>query len=134
MPSPAQYAADQSWRINRIGSIEDSMLGLGHYETVFRTSQSFVNLSIYQQRLRQLRELQTERHVRHKAAMDDVIRLLKTQQMKGLPREPEVISDKIGFVLASAEMTAEKAPFNLAIYTSTAGDLVTGARNPSQRQ
>src|ERR1700689_3056357 len=113
----AQTVADNQWRINRIRSIEDGMLGMGHFEAAgdfdcpstlihsamtaaraFRDrSQAFVNLSIYEQRLprsmkealRQLRELQAERREREKIEMDDAIRLLKTQQMKGLPIEPE---------------------------------------------
>ena len=107
----AQTVADNQWRINRIRSIEDGMLGMGHFEAAgdfecptaeihsamtaaraFRDdSKSFVNLSIYEQRLhrsmkealRQLRELQTERRELEKTAMDDAIRLLKTKQMKG---------------------------------------------------
>src|ERR1039458_6217041 len=85
----AQTVADNQWRINRIRSIEDGMLGMGHFEAAgnfdcptseihsamtaaraFRDdSKSFVNLSIYEQRLhrsmkeslRQLKELQAER-------------------------------------------------------------------------
>jgi hypothetical protein len=76
-------------------------------------SKSFVNLSIYEQRLhrsmkdalRQLKELQTERSERRKAEMDDAIRLLKTQQMKGLSFEPT----EFGFVYASAEIVGESA-------------------------
>jgi hypothetical protein len=129
----AQTVADNQWRINRIRSIEDGMLGMGHFEAAgdfdcpstlihsamtaaraFRDrSQAFVNLSIYEQRLhrsmkealRQLRELQTERREHEKAEMDDAIRLLKTRQMKGLPIEP----DAIGAVHASAEIIAESA-------------------------
>src|ERR1035438_6359795 len=115
----AQTVADNQWRINRIRSIEDGMLGMGQFEAAgnfdcpsseihsamtaaraFREdSKSFVNLSIYEQRLhrsmkeslRQLKELQTERRELHKTEMDDAIRLLKTQQMKGLRYEPEGI-------------------------------------------
>jgi hypothetical protein len=85
----AQTIADNQWRINRVRSIEDGMLGIGRYEDTddldipdpevrgvmttaraFRDhSKAFVNLSIYEQRLhrtikeafRQLRELQAER-------------------------------------------------------------------------
>jgi hypothetical protein len=148
----AQTVADNQWRINRIRSIEDGMLGMGHFEAAgefdcptseihaamtaaraFRDdSKSFVNLSIYEQRLhrsmkeslRQLKELQTERREREKTEMDDAIRLLKMQQMKGLPFE----SEPEKFVYASAEITrrarledallAEKAGFNLARYTA----------------
>src|SRR5208282_473087 len=117
------------WRINRIRSIEDGMLGMGHFEKAgnfdcptpeihsamtaaraFRDdSKSFVNLSIYEQRLhrsmkeslRQLKELQAERREREKTEMDDAIRLLKTQKMKGLP--------PVGVLYASAEIIAESA-------------------------
>src|SRR6202451_2746249 len=67
----AQTVADNQWRINRIRSIEDGMFGMGHFEAAgnfdcptakihsamtaaraFRDgSKSFVNLSIYEQRL-----------------------------------------------------------------------------------
>ncbi|HXR10335.1 MAG TPA: hypothetical protein VN792_06130, partial [Candidatus Acidoferrales bacterium] len=175
----------------RIRSIEDGMLGMGHFTAAqaqvrcaansdtagdfdadhpeihsaltaaraFReNSKAFVNLSIYEQRLtgplygasalhrslkealRQLKELQTERRERYKTEMDDAIRLLKTQEMKGLPFDPEEAAaqpsvrcaDGIRFVYASAEIAresalrdrfdaaklAEKAGFNLARYTA----------------
>jgi hypothetical protein len=108
-------------------------------------SKSFVNLSIYEQRLhrsmkeslRQLRELQTERREREKTEMDDAIRLLKTQQMKGLPCEPEPATNGSKFVYARAEIAAEagrrnrledsllaeKAGFNLARYTACAAEM-----------
>jgi hypothetical protein len=149
----AQTVADNQWRINRIRSIEDGMLGMGHFEAAgefdcptseihsamtaaraFRDdSKSFVNLSIYEQRLhrsmkeslRQFRELQTERREREKTEMDDAIRLLKTQQMKGLPHEPEATVNGIGVLYASARrdlledsLRAEKAGFNLTRYTA----------------
>jgi hypothetical protein len=150
----AQTVADNQWRINRIRSIEDGMLGMGHFEAAgdfptdntevhsamtaaraFRDgSKAFVNLSIYEQRLhrsmkealRQLKELQAERRERRKTGMDDAIRLLKTQQMKGLPYVP----NETEFVDASAEIAhestrrdrledsklAEKVAFNLPEY------------------
>jgi len=129
----AQTVADNQWRINRIRSIEDGMLGMGHFESAgdfdtdhpevhsaltaaraFREhSKSFVNLSIYEQRLhrsmkdalRQLKELQAERRERCKSEMDDAIRLFKTQEMKGLPFDPT----EFGFVYASAEIARESA-------------------------
>jgi hypothetical protein len=156
----AQTVADNQWRINRIRSIEDGMLGMGHFEAAgdfdcpsseihsamtaaraFRDdSKSFVNLSIYGQRLhrsmkeslRQLKELQAERRELRKTEMDDAVRLLKTQQMKGLPCEPEAATNGNKFVYASAEIAleaarrarlqdsllAEKAGFNLIKYTA----------------
>ena len=154
----AQTVADNQWRINRIRSIEDGMLGMGHFEAAgdfdadspeihsamtaaraFRAdSKAFVNLSIYEQRLhrstkealRQLKELQTERRERYKTEMDDAIRILKTQQMKGLPFDPT----EFGFVHLSTEiiwestrrgrfedtLLAEKTGFNLAQFRKEA--------------
>jgi hypothetical protein len=152
----AQTVADNQWRINRIRSIEDGMLGMGHFEAAanfdcptaeihsamtaaraFRAdSKSFVNLSIYEQRLhrsmkeslRQLRELQAERRELQKTEMDNAIRLLKTQQMKGLPSEPEpgkFVNASPEIALESARrdrlhdsLLAEKAGFLLAKYTA----------------
>jgi hypothetical protein len=161
----AQTVADNQWRINRIRSIEDGMLSSGHFRTVadydtaspefhsamttaraFREdSKAFVNLSIYEQRLhrsmkdalRQLKELQTERRERRKTEMDDAIRLLKTQQMKGLPFDP----GEFDFVYASAEIAresarrdclhdsklAEKAAFSLTRYTASTRSTVVPA-------
>jgi hypothetical protein len=126
----AQTIADNQWRMNRIRSIEDGMLGLGHFEEAgdfeasnteihaamttaraFRDdSKAFVNLSIYEQRLhrtmkealRLLKEIQTERRERFKADMDDAIRHHRTQEMKGLPFDPAE------FVYASHEIEREE--------------------------
>jgi hypothetical protein len=161
----AQTIADNQWRVNRIRSIEDGMLGMGHFEQsgdsdadnpeihsamtaarAFReNSKAFVNLSIYEQRLhrsmkealRQLKEPQTERRERRKTEMDEAIRLLKTQQMKGLLVEPA----ENGFVHSSAEIVwesarrdrlqdsklAEKAAFNLTRYAATKSSPVAPA-------
>jgi hypothetical protein len=146
----AQTIADNQWRINRIRSIEDGMLGMGHFEAAgdfdcpnseihsamtaaraFRDdSKSFVNLSIYEQRLhrsmkealRQLKELQTERRVRHKTEMDDAIRLLKTQQMKGefVYASAEIAAESARRDGLEDSLLAEKAGFNLAHYTAFA--------------
>ncbi len=128
----AQTVADNQWRINRIRSIEDGMLGMGHFEAAgdfdcptteihsamtaaraFRDgSKAFVNLSIYEQRLhrsmkealRQPKELQAERRERRKTEMDDAIRLRKTAEMKGLPYDPAADN----FVYPSAEIDREE--------------------------
>jgi hypothetical protein len=143
----AQTVADNQWRINRIRSIEDGMLGMGHFEPAgdfdcptpeihsamtaaraFRDdSKSFVNLSIYEQRLhrsmkeslRQLRELQTERREREKTEMDDAIRLAKTQKMKGefVYASPEITAESARRASHEDALIAEKAAFNLAAYT-----------------
>jgi hypothetical protein len=142
----AQTVADNQWRINRIRSIEDGMLGMGHFEAAadfdcptaeihsamtaaraFRNdSKSFVNLSIYEQRLhrsmkeslRQLKELQTERRGLQKAEMDNAIRLLKTQQMKGefVNASAEIAFESVRRDRLADSLLAEKAAFNLAEY------------------
>src|SRR5580658_6269191 len=144
----AQTVADNQWRINRIRSIEDGMLGMGHFEPAgefdcptseihsamtaaraFRDdSKSFVNLSIYEQRLhrsmkeslRQLRELQTERREREKTEMDDAIRLLKTQKMKGefVYASPEITAESARRGRLEDSLLAEKAGFNLDAYAA----------------
>ncbi|HEX4135236.1 MAG TPA: hypothetical protein VHY84_11545 [Bryobacteraceae bacterium] len=104
----AQTIADNQWRINRIRSIEDGMLGIGRYEDTdeldipdpdvrqamttaraFRDhSKAFVNLSIYEQRLhrtikeafRQLKELQTERRERERAECESTKRHEKPEK------------------------------------------------------
>jgi hypothetical protein len=98
-PVERQYAqafCDTQWRLNRARSIEDAMLPLGHFEEagnidvnhcqvhaaltaarVFRDdSKSFVNLTLYEQRLqrmlekslKQLQTLQSERRAQSEAA------------------------------------------------------------------
>ncbi len=104
-PVERQYAqtfCDTQWRLNRMRSIEDAMLSLGHFEEagnidtehpqvhaaltaarVFRDdSQSFVNISLYEQRLqrtlekslKQLQTLQAERKARAAAEDSDCSR------------------------------------------------------------
>jgi hypothetical protein len=101
-PLERQYAqtfCDTQWRLNRARSIEDSMYALGHFEAagqietghpqvhaaltaarVFRDdSKSFVNLSLYEQRLqrtldkslKQLQTLQAERKARLEVAASE---------------------------------------------------------------
>jgi hypothetical protein len=164
----AQTVADNQWRINRIRSIEDGMLGMGHFEPAgdfdcpsseihsamtaaraFRNdSKSFVNLSIYEQRLhrsmkealRQLRELQTERREHEKTEMDNAIRLLKTQKMKGefVYASAEIAAESDRRDCLEDSLLAEKAGFNLAQYTAFTlspvpiSDLVGQAVSPAR--
>src|ERR1700722_3472591 len=123
----AQTIADSQWRINRILSIEDGMLALGHFEDpnkfdaqdpainsvisqalAFREhSKSFVNLSIYEQRIHRtmekahkcLQELQTARKAECKAEITEAIRLRNLNTPNDLPTNPT----RNGFVYATAE-------------------------------
>jgi hypothetical protein len=131
----------------RIRSIEDGMLGMGHFEAAgnfdtdnpeihsamtaaraFRDdSKSFVNLSIYEQRLhrsmkeslRQLKELQAERRENEKTEMDHAIRLLETQKMKGefVYASAEIAAESARRDRLQDSLLAEKAGFNLDAYT-----------------
>ncbi len=77
--------------------------------------------------LGQLKALQTERRDRRNAEMDDAIRLLKAQEMKGLPFDPQDAANRmVSFMRASKSRAnppaataskpqnwLEKAHFNL---------------------
>ena len=133
-PVERQYAqtfCDTQWRLNRARSIEDSMLALGHFEgaaipgverpeieaaltaaKVFRQdSKSFMNLTLYEQRLqrtqkealRQLQELQAKRIAARQTALDEAVALRNLHKMKG---EPFVV-DANQFVFSTTEIEQE---------------------------
>lgn len=141
-PLERQYAqtfCDTQWRLNRARSLEDSMLSLGHFEAageieaghpqihaaltaarVFRAdSKSFVNLSLYEQRLqrtlkeslRQLQELQTQRIAARQAALDAAVLLRNLHRMKGEDYDPTADQNQVPlktrFVFSSSEIEAE---------------------------
>ncbi len=133
-PVERQYAqtfCDTQWRLNRARSLEDGMLALGHFEgatvpgidhpgieaaltaaKVFRQdSKSFMNLTLYEQRLqrtqkealRQLQELQAKRIAAKQAALDEAVGLRNLHKMKGEPFE----IDTTKFVFSTAEIERE---------------------------
>jgi hypothetical protein len=138
-PVERQYAqtfCDTQWRLNRARSIEDSMLALGHFEgatipgieqpeiqaaltaaKVFRQdSKSFMNLTLYEQRLqrtqkealRQLQELQAKRiAARQTAALKETeaeaVALRNLHKMKGEP----FVAEARQFVFSPAEIERE---------------------------
>jgi hypothetical protein len=141
-PLEEQYAqsfCDAQWRLNRARSLEDAMLSLGHSEEagqidtehaqvhavltaarVFRDdSRSFVNLSLYEQRLqrtlekslRELKALQAERKAQRQAELDAAVaerNLLKMKVKHGhhhIQPESEPITRQ--FVFSTAEIEAE---------------------------
>ena len=113
----AQTFCDTQWRLNRARSIEDSMLALGHFEgatvpgidhpeieaaltaaKVFRQdSKSFMNLTLYEQRLqrtqkealRQLQELQAKRIAAKQAALSEAASLPSAHQTEDEPATME---------------------------------------------
>jgi len=137
-PVERQYAqtfCDTQWRLNRARSIEDSMLALGHFESpiipgveqpeiqaaltaakVFRhDSKSFMNLTLYEQRLerikkealRQLQELQANRIAARKAALDEAVAIRNLHKMKGEPFVVYAGADASQFVFSTTEIDRE---------------------------
>jgi hypothetical protein len=133
-PVERQYAqtfCDTQWRLNRARSLEDSMFALGHFEgapipgieqpeiqtaltaaKVFRQdSKSFINLTLYEQRLqrtqkealRQLQELKAKRIAVRKAALDEAVALRNLHKMKGEP----FVMDADQFVYSTAKIERE---------------------------
>ncbi|HEX4136601.1 MAG TPA: hypothetical protein VHY84_18465 [Bryobacteraceae bacterium] len=141
----AQTIADNQWRINRIRSIEDGMLGIGRYEDTdnldipdpevrgvmtsaraFRDhSKAFVNLSIYEQRLhrtikdafRQLKELQTDRREREKTEATERESAKDYEETAPQTQDLPVPPAGNGFVYASAQIAAE-SPLNPSLEAS----------------
>src|SRR5277367_2333111 len=148
-PLEEQYAqtfCDTQWRLNRARSLEDSMLALGHSEEageietehpqvhaaltaarVFRDdNKSFLNLSLYEQRLhrtldktlRELKALQAERKAQRQAELDAAVAERNLMKMKArhgghhAPVDPEPTGQ---FVFSTTEIEAEaRRQFRLA--------------------
>jgi hypothetical protein len=145
-PVERQYAqtfVDTQWRLNRMRGIEDGMFSLGHFEAagdidcehpeihtalthsrVFRgDSQSFVNLSLYEQRLhrtlkeslRQLQELQANRIAACQAELDAAETARNLNKTQNKPSEPGIDSARpqasavtpIGFVFSTRQVEHE---------------------------
>jgi len=133
-PVERQYAqtfCDTQWRLNRARSIEDSMLALGHFEgatvpgvdhpeiqsaltaaKVFRQdSKSFMNLTLYEQRLqrtqkealRQLQELQAKRKTEAAA-----LRNSNKMKPERVEAEPDHKQDQFVFSTAEIEQEADR--------------------------
>jgi len=133
----AQTIIDTQWRLNRVRTIEDGMLGLGHFgpETqidpghpeihaaltaaaVYRGhSQAFVNLSMHEQRLhrilrdatKSLEEMKTKRIAARQTALDAAVAQHKLNKMQGLADLPNSDASVAGFVFKAEEIETEAA-------------------------
>jgi hypothetical protein len=142
----AQTIIDTQWRLNRVRSIEDGMLGLGHFgpETqidpghpeihaaltaaaVYRGhSQAFVNLSMHEQRLyrilreatKTLEDMKTKRIAASQSALDAARALHNLNKMQGLPFEPSAA----GFVLTTEEIETENRRHRVLLEAKIAHD------------
>jgi hypothetical protein len=130
----AQTFCDTQWRLNRIRSVEDSMLALGpvseaevdpgHPEIraaltnaqVFREqSKQFANLSLYEQRLnralkeslRQLKELQAERVAARQAALAEAAAVRNLKKQQGEPYNLATDQPSTRFVFSTSEIEVE---------------------------
>ncbi len=139
----AQTFCDTQWRLNRMRSIEDSMLALGHVEEaarietdhsqvhaaltaarVFRDdSKTFANLSLYEQRLqrtldkslKQLQTLQAERRAQtHAAALQR--KEAEAHAQAEAPRNPHKINEECK--VPAEEPDAEEFVFSTPEITS----------------
>jgi hypothetical protein len=126
----AQTIIDTQWRLNRVRTLEDSMLALGHFgkeseldpghpeihaaltAAVFREhSKAFVNLSMHEQRLyrmlkdasKSLEELKAKRIAARQADLDAAVALHNFNKMLGVPPDPS----PAGFVFKPEEIETE---------------------------
>jgi hypothetical protein len=131
----AQTIIDTQWRLNRVRSLEEGMLALGHNSregqidyghpeihaaltaaAVFlEHSQAFVNLSMHEQRLyriltaasKSLEEMKSKRIAARQAALDAERELHNLNKMQGLPLPPSQAPASSGFVFTPDEIEAE---------------------------
>ncbi len=165
-PLERQYAqtfCDTQWRLNRARSIEDSMLALGHFEAagnidtehaqvhaaltsarVFRDdSQSFLNLTLYEQRLqrtldkslKQLQSLQAARRERSRAleqAASAQPTSAKPTSTKETPEKAENAKQPPArqFVFSNPEIEAELHRRLLLEEAENAGQQTSEPENP----
>src|SRR5580658_6159618 len=122
----AQTIIDSQWRLNRVRSIEEGMLALGHQSpegqidyghpeihaaltaaAVWRDhSQAFVNLSMHEQRLyriltaaqKSLEDMKAKRIAARQTELDAAVALSNLNKMLGVPSEPVSVGAAAGFV------------------------------------
>jgi hypothetical protein len=131
----AQTIIDTQWRLNRVRSLEEGMLALGHNSpagqhdyghpeihsaltqaAVFlEHSQAFVNLSMHEQRLyriltaatKSLEDMKAKRIAARQAALDAAVALHNLNKMLGEPNDPAMPGATAGFVFTPEEVDRE---------------------------
>jgi hypothetical protein len=131
----AQTIIDTQWRLNRVRSLEEGMLALGHQTpagdldwghpqihaamtaaAVFlEHSQAFVNLSMHEQRLyriltaatKSLEDMKAKRIAARQSALDDAVALSNLNKMLGEPNDPASVGTPAGFVFKPEEIDTE---------------------------
>lgn len=131
----AQTIIDTQWRLNRVRSLEEGMLALGHNSpagqhdyghpeihgaltqaAVFlEHSQAFVNLSMHEQRLyriltaatKALDDMKAKRIAARQAALDAAVDLHNLNKMLGEPPDPPSVGTTAGFVFKPEEIDIE---------------------------
>jgi hypothetical protein len=132
----AQTIIDTQWRLNRVLTLEDGMLALGHFETeglsrvdpshpeihaaltaagAWREhSQAFVNLSLHEQRLyrimkdasKSLEDMKAKRIAARQADLDAACALRNLNKMQSVPNLPNEPAGS-GFVFTNEEIETE---------------------------
>ena len=127
----AQSIVDAQWRLNRIKSLEESLLAMGQIEPLqtitleddvdealeqgqsYRNhSRAFANLSIYEGRiqrakekaLNELKTLQLAREERRMKDLEDALMMMQFDEMEGRTYDPAAD----GFVFSTQELRAEQ--------------------------
>jgi hypothetical protein len=131
----AQTIIDTQWRLNRVRSLEEGMLALGHNSpagqldyghpeihaaltaaAVFlEHSQAFVNLSMHEQRLHRiltaatktLDDMKAKRIAARQADLDAAVALSNLNKMLGEPNDPASVGTTAGFVFKPEEIDTE---------------------------
>jgi hypothetical protein len=144
----AQTIIDTQWRLNRVRSIEEGMLALGHQSpegqidyghpeihaaltaaVVWRDhSQAFVNLSMHEQRLyriltaaqKSLDEMKSKRIAARRVDLDAAVALSNLNKMLGVPSEPVAIGATAGFVFKPEEIDTENRRHRLVLEAKVA--------------
>jgi hypothetical protein len=120
-----QELADTAWRLNRIPSLEATLLDRGanppseqariHFDIV-DAHRALATLGLHSERLsrqfqkalNQLREIQSERRHEQERQLKEAAALLELHKHKGIPYHPEELFSENGFVFSKAE-TARRA-------------------------
>jgi hypothetical protein len=146
----AQTIIDTQWRLNRVRSLEEGMLALGHNSpagqldyghpeihaaltaaAVFlEHSQAFVNLSMHEQRLyriltaaaKSLDDMKAKRIAARQADLDAAVALSNLNKMLGLQPEPTIAGATAGFVFKPEEIDTESRRHSLVLEAKVAQD------------
>jgi hypothetical protein len=158
----AQTIIDTQWRLNRVRSLEEGMLALGHNTpageidyghpeihaaltaaSVFlEHSQAFVNLSMHEQRLyrimaaaqKSLDEMKARRIAARRTELDAAVALYNLNKMLGEPNDSAFVGTTAGFVFKPEEIDTESRRHRLLLEAKIAQQCGYDRKKFRQRQ